>query len=391
MDYKKILEGVVDIINTAEKSDIGFANICTYIGENCPELKKSEGEKIRKALLEMVHDTTGDSLWVDYNVHKEDALAWLEKQGEQKSFDYENANIQQKDFAPKVEPKFKVGDWVVSDDKDVHDDYRVCKITKIVDGRYYIEGGDFISESSLAQYEYRLWTIQDAKDGDVLACPLPKGYEVREQIFIFKGINSRDYVENCIEYYCRICDGVFYVNENGYMGTTSSPLYPATKEQRDLLFQKMKEAGYEWDAEKKELKLLITNGGDFESENCEQKPANEEMIETLRTEYEKGRADAIAEMQKEWSEDDKLVVEDIEEAVINYWHGQSQEDLLDWLKSLKDKVQPQPKQEWSEEDIFKVQRICMYLDEAKKYNADITEVRECIDWLKSLKERLKGE
>ena len=29
---------------------------------------------------------------------------------------------------------------------------------------------------------------------------------------------------------------------------------PATKEQRDLLFAKMKEAGYEWDADKKELK-----------------------------------------------------------------------------------------------------------------------------------------
>jgi hypothetical protein len=29
--------------------------------------------------------------------------------------------------------------------------------------------------------------------------------------------------------------------------------YPATKEQRDLLFQKMKEAGYEWDSNKKEL------------------------------------------------------------------------------------------------------------------------------------------
>jgi len=49
-----------------------------------PELKESEDEKIRKALLELVHDTTGDELWVDYNVHKEDALAWLEKQGEQK-------------------------------------------------------------------------------------------------------------------------------------------------------------------------------------------------------------------------------------------------------------------------------------------------------------------
>ena len=33
-------------------------------------------------------------------------------QGEKKPFDYENANIQQKDFAPKVEPKFKVGDLV---------------------------------------------------------------------------------------------------------------------------------------------------------------------------------------------------------------------------------------------------------------------------------------
>jgi ABC-type transport system substrate-binding protein len=47
-----------------------------------PELKESEDERIRKALVEMVHDTTGDELWVDYNVHKENAIAWLEKQGE---------------------------------------------------------------------------------------------------------------------------------------------------------------------------------------------------------------------------------------------------------------------------------------------------------------------
>lgn len=53
----------------------------TAIETIIPELKESENEKIRKALLEMVHDTTGDELWVDYNVHKEDALAWLEMQG----------------------------------------------------------------------------------------------------------------------------------------------------------------------------------------------------------------------------------------------------------------------------------------------------------------------
>lgn len=47
-----------------------------------PELAESEDEKVRKALLEMIHDTTGDSLWIDYNVHKEDAIAWLEKRGQ---------------------------------------------------------------------------------------------------------------------------------------------------------------------------------------------------------------------------------------------------------------------------------------------------------------------
>lgn len=49
-----------------------------------PELKESEDETIRKSLIEMVHDTTGDKLWVDYGIHKEETLAWLEKQGEQK-------------------------------------------------------------------------------------------------------------------------------------------------------------------------------------------------------------------------------------------------------------------------------------------------------------------
>lgn len=46
-----------------------------------PELADGNDKRIRKALLEMVHDTTGDELWVDYNVHKEEVLAWLEKQG----------------------------------------------------------------------------------------------------------------------------------------------------------------------------------------------------------------------------------------------------------------------------------------------------------------------
>ena len=79
-DYKKILEGVVDIINTTEKSDIGFTNICTYIGEKCPELKESDDKKWRKWLighLEGYINQTDDK----YAEVCKKAIAWLEKQG----------------------------------------------------------------------------------------------------------------------------------------------------------------------------------------------------------------------------------------------------------------------------------------------------------------------
>ena len=55
-DYKKILEGVVSIISTTEKSDIGFVNICTYIGENCPELKVFDDERLRKTTIAFLKD-----------------------------------------------------------------------------------------------------------------------------------------------------------------------------------------------------------------------------------------------------------------------------------------------------------------------------------------------
>ena len=82
-DYKKILEGVVKIINTAEKSDIGFANICTYIGENCPELKDSEDERMIQYFKDLAPFDKADELYEKYGFSHKDAIAWLEKQGKQ--------------------------------------------------------------------------------------------------------------------------------------------------------------------------------------------------------------------------------------------------------------------------------------------------------------------
>ena len=85
-DYKKILEGVVNIINTAEKSDIGFANICTYIGENCPELKESEDELMIQYFKDLAPFDNADELYEKYGFSHKDAIAWLEKQGEHANF-----------------------------------------------------------------------------------------------------------------------------------------------------------------------------------------------------------------------------------------------------------------------------------------------------------------
>ena len=93
-----------------------------------------------------------------------------------------------------------------------------------------------------------LWTIQDARDGDVIF--YDEGW-----ICIFKCIHGIWYSS-----YCFITDdGEFHTGYERHAvdSTIHGNAHPATKEQRDLLFQKIKEAGYEWDTDKKELKKLV--------------------------------------------------------------------------------------------------------------------------------------
>lgn len=54
-----------------------------------PELKKSDDERIRKSLIELFKDMEwDDSILHDYNMDKDKTIAWLEKQGEQKSVEW---------------------------------------------------------------------------------------------------------------------------------------------------------------------------------------------------------------------------------------------------------------------------------------------------------------
>jgi hypothetical protein len=72
-------------------------------------------------------------------------------------------------------------------------------------------------------------------------------------------------------------------------------------------------------------------------EDSEQKPTDEDMKEALRTEYEKGRADAIAQMQKEWSEEDERAFHHVLSVLEEYGkeHPSKSEFICNWLKSIK--------------------------------------------------------
>lgn len=217
--------------------------------------QESEDEEIRKWLINEIkikhHNLDEENIeFVDK------ALAWLEKQGEQTHAELCQSEVT-KTSDQELEPKFKVCDWI----SGYYTNYKVTAINSI---GYVVEDTDGNKINILFKNEkfHHLWTIDDAKDGDVLC------YHVSAtnffQIAIFKRVASKDELwgktyRNYVQYggFGGIENYTLQValgdNELHHCGATACP---ATKEQRDLLFAEMKKAGYEWDNEKKELKKI---------------------------------------------------------------------------------------------------------------------------------------
>jgi hypothetical protein len=159
---------------------------------------------------------------------------WCKKQDEQKT---------------KIEPKFKVGDWIVQDNAGIY------KVTEICESWYeVIDFNEWHYSISFDQEPMcHLWNIKDAKDGDVLAIDWKDehGHDW-QKIVIFKYLN-----EFGVEGYGNTFKNKELAFEDEsipyHSNTWTKNLHPATKEQSDTLFQKMKDAGYEWDSDKKEL------------------------------------------------------------------------------------------------------------------------------------------
>ena len=150
-----------------------------------------------------------------------------------------------------IEPKFHEGEWVVTDYGEVN---QVITVSEDGEG-FTLDDGSYFSGSWKDMYH--LWTIQDAKDGDVL-CDYHEEYNKR-LIFIlkkFEHVNFGLVKPSDYSSYCFISAGDGHRFKEGTYHHSHN-IKPATKEQRDFLFQKMKEAGYKWDKETKTLNKLV--------------------------------------------------------------------------------------------------------------------------------------
>lgn len=326
-DYKEILKGVINIINTTKnKNDISSV-ICAYIYEQCPEFIENEDERIRKDMIIWLKGFIGEASGVGYTEDEiKERIAWLEKQSEHKEIDWDEeikkckanplyffdkyvtiklkehkhvdikphipdgstdydkgyeeaqkylsergfdipwndgdvfvderyilqtvANIlawgdehpKQKDIID-IKPKFDIGDWITNDKGHSY------LIAAIDDGRYLFEIGGYTHEQLNWEYienvdsHYHLWTIEDAKAGDILVSSY--------QPFIYNG----KFNNILVGAYCGLnVINRFVVSKEEVRWTFNKDIKPATKEQRDILFKVMSEAWYMFDFEKRELK-----------------------------------------------------------------------------------------------------------------------------------------
>lgn len=149
-------------------------------------------------------------------------------------------NAETKTLEKLTEPKFHEGQWITDGHvggqiTSIEDNYPCYKIADFM-------GGINTSIPFTLQDNYHLWTIQDAKDGDVLAA-----YECLVLFKKLDGLNIKCY-----------CTYHFINNLRFYVDTLQNKdaFHPATEEEKAKLFQAIEDNGYKWDNETKTLEKL---------------------------------------------------------------------------------------------------------------------------------------
>lgn len=235
-----------------------------------PELKKSEDDKVRKKLIHLVKKSYEQGGYALHKWEADEMLAWLEKQGKQETLCDKCKKVQPSHSCQDITAlgrcvmehgqktaEFHEGDWLCENEPNNYARFiQILETVNVMGKERYRISRDIHNDKDLVEFYflekyYHKFGINDAKDGDVLHCWI----DGDEFVLIYKGIK-----DGYITTYCHLYQKLKLFAEEPttmFCRTIQGYFTPATKEQRDLLFQKMKEAGYTFDFEKKELKKII--------------------------------------------------------------------------------------------------------------------------------------
>ena len=258
---------------------------------------------------------------------------------DQDDYEFPPINVKQKP-TDKVEPKFNVGDWITNGNL-------TCKVLSVTGKSYelHLYNDDychFETDVKSTDKDYHLWTVNDAKDGDVLAYVTDE-----EDLWIMIYWSLYEPYEGHVHYHALLVNDNF--SDKGTCCICIDNLKPATKEQRELLFQKMKEAGYEWDTETHQLKKIEDEEYDGEDYGIDSLWHAKNILEKTLGKVDGYQTDdgilshqcAITAVKKlyeqnhDWSEEDERMLNHI----IGYLNsGDDFQTGIDWLKSLKQRI-----------------------------------------------------
>lgn len=307
MDYKKEYERAFGIAKMWYRNTGMPDNVKNILSNMFPELVDGKDEKIRKELVMAFESLNTIKVW--NGIKRADILAWLEKQGVEKTdTDFSDlrtweyivdavltekegigqylddpvteeiakklrerfGNIEQSESSTKLagiypedlvrlidkdekkspdkaEPKFKVKDWIVSAGG------KVLQVTGI-------EGDSYVFNNGYGHCYY--WTIQNCdkechpwsfKDGDIITCEC--GWTC-----IFKAlIDDETFSSYCFMDATRHVfetgsDEYHTLRRDGGIRTYNGKFYPATKMQAASFLDEICGAGYTWNSKKKQLR-----------------------------------------------------------------------------------------------------------------------------------------
>lgn len=347
-DYKKTYDSIEDKNSNAALQLMGAMNALEHL---CPELKMSESEKIKKQIIgfitySKINDETKKN-WVSWlenktkpaicnrNPHKGDknnpydmSSSDAEKYTSKRGFD-----LPWMDDEVFVDERYitqSVGNilrWADEHPVNYEDNIRSRKgYWAVIDGKtdYIIESTKEGRRGECRWYgintfkDEHVWSISDAKPGDVLVAD-------DNILFIFVSYDCGDLFVAC-NYFTKShklevqCTKVLHIES----------VKPAHKKQRDFLFSKLYEEGYEWDAEHNQLNKI--------------------------------------EQNHVWNEEDKMQLD----AAIHLVSSTGHTETAKWLKSLKDRVLSQPKQEWNKEGENNILFLTSIIEECFKDKEKIT-------------------